>query len=192
MKALSLFCFALAFATTNPAALAQHQEPVALAEAIRAFNDRAREDPVGKHQPALTQDAVIAAIRWALLDRAKLQVADTTFRQLGEITRQHVLPKDFDLEVLTGYEPNDEVTFEVWSVRLRIPGGSIPGGTTCITIQEKMISSRLIGEQERKVIQEWRNKEQERGGIGSLERAGWMEEYRKARARAAARDTKQD
>ncbi len=192
MKRFTLFLSALAFAASNQATLAQHQQPIALAEAVSAFNDRAGENPIGKHQPALTPDAIIAAIRWAMIDRDKLLVSDDTFHQLGEITRTRVLPKNFDLEVLTGYEPNDQATFDVWSVRLRIPGGTFPGGTTCITIQEKMVGSRLIGEHERQVIHEWRKKEQERGGIGSLERGDWMQNFRKARAEAAALDAKEN
>jgi len=123
-----------------------------------------------------------------MLDRKKLLVSDETFRTLGEIIATRSLPKGFDLERVRGYEPNDQVTFDVWSVRLRIPGGTLPGGTTCIMIQENMIRSRVIGEEERKVIHKWGKKEQERGGIGSLERPEWMRQYYKERAAAAAID----
>jgi hypothetical protein len=41
-----------------------------------------------------------------------------------------------------------------------------------------MNGSRLIGEQERKVIQKWRKKEEDRGGIGGFERVEWMRKYR--------------
>jgi hypothetical protein len=161
---------------------------IPLAAAVNAFNKEAAQDPFAKDQPALTEDAVIAAMRWEMLDRKKLLVSDETFRTLGEIITTRSLPKGFDLERLRGYEPNDQVTFDVWSVRLRIPGGTLPGGTTCIMIQENMIRSRVIGEEERKVIHKWEKKEQERGGIGSMERVEWMEQYHKERDAAAAID----
>jgi len=163
-----------------------------LAEAVRAFNQRAAEDSIGKEQPALTEDSVIAAIRWEMRDRKKLLVSDETFRTLEEITRTRALPKRFELEKQRGYEPDDRVTFDVWSVRLRIPGGTLPGGSTCITIEEKMIGSRLIGEEERKVIHKWSDMERARGGIGSFERVEWMRRYHEERAQAAALDREKE
>ncbi len=169
---------------------ADSPQSVSLDEAVRQFNERCEKSGIGKAEQPLKAEAVVAAIRWRMLSRDKLPVSDETFRALGRIAAGGPLPEGFELEVLTSYEPNDEVTFNVWSVRLRIPGGSIPKGTTCINIQEKMVSSRLIGEAERKVIREWRQKEQEQGGIASLERPEWMLEYRAARQAAAAIDEK--
>ncbi|MEP6664326.1 MAG: hypothetical protein ABJC04_11755 [Verrucomicrobiota bacterium] len=189
MKTIILVLFTVALVAPGLAAVS-HEKPISFTEAVRTFNQDAKLDPIGKDQPVLTEDAVVAAIRWAMIEREKLQVTDKTFRQLGEITKSRILPKDFELEVLTGYEPNDEVAFDVWSVRLRIPGGSFPGGSTCINIQEKMILSRLIGERERKMIQKWRKKEEERGGIGSFERVEWMRKYRAEREAAAAADNR--
>jgi hypothetical protein len=158
---------------------------VSLAASVSTFNRRAADDPIGKSQPVLTEDAVIAAIRWAMLDRNTLLVNDETFRTLKDIIANHTLPTGFDLEYLTGFEPNDEVAFEKWSVRLRIPAS--PYGTTCIMIQETMIGSRVIGDEERKVIHAWQKKVQEQG-IGSMERAG----YSRDRAAAAAIDSAND
>lgn len=160
--------------------------PVALAAAVATFNQNAATDAFGKDQPPLTEEAVIAAIRWEMLHRQKLAVSDETFRTLGGITETRALPPGFELEKQRGYEPNDRVTFDVWSVRLRIPGGPHPGGSTCITIQEKMIGSRLIGEEERKVIHHWKKDEQR--GIGSFERVDWMRRYHEERTKAAALD----
>ncbi|HEX5176944.1 MAG TPA: hypothetical protein VFV83_07945 [Chthoniobacteraceae bacterium] len=159
---------------------------VPLSEAVAAFNRAAAGDPIGKEQLPLTEASVVAAIRWATLDRQKLEVSDATFAALEEITKTLALPKRFELEKQRGYEPNDRVTFDVWSVRLRIPGGPFPGGSTCITIEERMLSSRLIGEEERKVIHKF--KAEEREGIGSFQRVEWMRRYREERARAAVRD----
>jgi hypothetical protein len=153
-----------------------------LADAVKSFNQRALADSVGGGQPPLTEEEVIAAIRWSLLVRDKLPVSDQTFRALGRIIDTGKLPQGFELEYLSGYEPNEQVEFTVWSVRLRVPRE--PYGTTCIAIQEKMISSRLIGPEERKVIQKWQKKWQEQGGIASFDRP----EYDRERAKAAEID----
>jgi hypothetical protein len=189
MKAI-VFVLAIA-AFTAPANLrADGPESVSLANAVRQFNERCERNGIGKDEQPLKPEAVVAAIRWEMLHREMLAVSDETLRVLGHIAEGGPLPNGYALEVLTGYEPNDEVTFNVWSVRLRVPGGSFPGGTTCITIEEKMVNSRSIGPEERKVIREWRQKERERGGIGSLERVRWMQNYRAVREAAAAVDEK--
>ena len=165
---------------------AEPMSPPSLAEAVRSFNRAAIERPEGKAQPPLTEEEVVAAVRWSLLDRKKLPVTDETFATLSAIPEGRRLPPGFDLELLTGYEPNDRVTFDVWSIRLRLPSES--GDTTGVTIREQMIRSRPIGEGERRVIEEWARRERERGGIGSLERPRWMRAYREARAKAAEMD----
>ena len=40
-----------------------------LAQAVREFNEKAKENPVGKSQPVLTEDEVVAAIRGWIRDR---------------------------------------------------------------------------------------------------------------------------
>jgi len=188
-KLLTSFVF-LGLVGTNACALEPPEGGadirVPLSEAVMAFNRAAADDPIGRDQPPLTEESVIAAIRWALLDRNKLEVAEATFDALDEVTKTRALPKRFELEKQRGYEPNDRVTFDVWSVRLRIPGGPFPGGSTCITICERMLHSRLIGDEERKVIHKFN--EEEREGIGSFQRLEWMRRYREEREKAAARD----
>ena len=137
-------------------------DTISLADAVDVFNRKAEGNPIGKTQPVLTEDAVIAAIRWAMSDRRKLLVRDETFQALDKVIATRTLPKEFELEYLTGYESNEE-KFDVWSVRLRISGGTLPNGTTCIMISETMIRSKTIGAEERKVISAWQKKWKERG-----------------------------
>jgi tRNA A-37 threonylcarbamoyl transferase component Bud32 len=179
----------------NKAAAASELPPApddstSLAQAVNDFNKRYHDAAEAAGEPDLTVEAVLAAIRWAMLDRPKLSVTNATFATLGRITETQALPKGFELELLIGYEPNDQATFAVWSVRLRIPGTVIPNGTTCIMIHEQQISSHVIGEEERKVIHAWQEKERAQGGVGSMERAEWGEKYRRDRAAAAAIDTR--
>jgi hypothetical protein len=183
---LSAAAGAAALTVGHPAAAEIETRARSLDEAIRVFNANAKDHSIGKMQPPLREEEVIAAIRWARIHASDLPVSDETLETLERIARVKELPAGFDLEVLSGYEPNDEVTFDVWSIRLRIPRE--PGGTTCVMIREQWVKSREIGPEERRVIAEWRRKEQERGGIGSFERVDRMREYRRARAEAAHKD----
>jgi hypothetical protein len=172
----------LAAGGIDRAAGSQAEGSVSLEDAIRAFNEVAALDPIGKGEPALDRDEVAAAIRWATLDRARLPVSDRTFESHRNVADTGRLPKGFEFEKLNGYEPNDRLTFEVWSVRLMVPRE--PEGTFSLTIRERMIRSRPIGEEERKVIHEWKAKERP----GGFERVEWMRKYRQERAKAAAID----
>ena len=146
---------AIAKQTLLPTGTATPTNSVLLAEAVRRFHARYATDLIGKDQPPLTEAEVLAAIRWAMTDRAKLLVADDTFRTLGRVVETRWLPDNFELEAETGYQPNNSVTFDVWSVRLRIPGGPNLTGTTCISIRENILGSRTIGKHEQAVIQKW-------------------------------------
>ncbi|MCF7787597.1 MAG: serine/threonine protein kinase [Prosthecobacter sp.] len=166
-------------------AKATADDSISLAQAVNDFNKRNHDAAIAAKQPDLTVEGVLAAIRRAMQDRPKLSITNATFTALSRVTETQVLPNDFELELLTSYE-DDEAVFDVWSVRLRIPGTVIPGGTTCIMIHEQQLSRRVIGEAERKVIHAWQEKERRQGGIGSFERV----EYRKERDAAAAIDAK--
>lgn len=170
---------------TSPASYAA----TPLAEAVRRFNERAGEDQVGKHQPPLTVDEVVAAVRWTLRHAHEgnaARLGEGTRRQLADLAENGSFPADFELEKANGYEPDDRVVFTVWSIRIRVPSSA--GGTTCVTVREQMIASRVMGDEERKFLAQWREKERARGGIGSFERAEWMHKYRNARDEAIERD----
>jgi hypothetical protein len=148
-----------------------------LADAIKAFNERAAENPIGKEQPPLTEEEVVAAIRWWDFERNKAPVSDDEYRAFRNVAETRRLPHGWEFEVLTGFEPNHQVTFDAWSVRIRMPRQN--GMTYAFSIRERMIRSRLIGTEERKVIEKW-----DQSSIGSFERA----EYRREREAAAALD----
>jgi hypothetical protein len=175
----------------KPAAIADAMpatdDSISLAQAVNDFNKRYHATAAAAKQTDLTVDAVLAAIRSAMLDRPNLSVTNATFAALGHVIETQVLPKEFELELLTGYE-DDQTTRNVWSVRLRIPGTVIPNGTTCISIHEQLLSTHIIGEEERKVIHAWREKERKQGGISSFERAEWGSKEREERDAAAAID----
>ncbi len=148
-----------------------------LADAVSTFNARAGENPIGKEQPLLTEEEVIAAIRWWEFHRKESPVSDEEFRAFRNAAETRRLPAGWELEVLTGFEPNHQVTFEAWSVRLRMPREN--GMTYAFSIRERMVRSRLSGPEERKVIEKW-----DRSALGSFERV----QYQREREAAAARD----
>ena len=152
-----------------------------LSEALRVFNARAKNNPIGKSQPPLTKNEIIAAIRWALVNPDELPVSDKTLQTLREITNSHQLPPGFELEVLTDFVPDNQIEVTKWSVRLRIPAE--PQGTTCISIREKPIRSRLLGEKEKKVMEKWQKKWASEGIVSSE-----VSEYKKELAKAAEAD----
>ncbi len=182
MKKLGPFTFVLLTVVFGNLGDSRASEPspagfISLAEAIGNFNAKANENPIGKEQPPLTDKEVIAAIRWWDFHRKEAPVSDQEYRAFRDIAETHRLPQGAEFEVLTGFEPNDEVTFNAWSVRIRMARPN--GGTYAFLIRERMIGSRLIGPQEREVIQKW-----SKSPMGSFQRA----EYRKEREAAAARD----
>ena len=143
------------------------------------FNKQAARETIGKTQAPLTEDEVIAAIRWINASRTESGVKEAEYSALLKIAETRQLPPGADLEVLTEFEPNDTVVVTAWSVRLRMPHGEY-GGTYAFPIREQMIASRLIGPEERKVIQKWEKKWQEQGGIASFDRPTYTQERHNA------------
>ena len=178
-NALSLIVMlTLAFTGVCPLRAAEPEPDgsTSLADAVEAFNEKALQNPIGKEQPPLTEEEVIAAIRWSDLDRKQLPVSDEEYRAFRNIADTRRLPKGSEFEVLTRFEPNEKFVFEAWSVRITMPKEK---GTYAFVIRERMVRSRVIGAEERKVIERWN-----KSPIGSLSRA----QYDKEREAAAALD----
>ncbi len=111
---------------------------VSLAEAVEQFNSRALMDPIGKTQPPLTEEEVIAAIRWA--DHEDFPVTSHEFAAYKKIAETKKLPPGAELEVISRFVPNDEYEFKAWSVRLRMPRSS-GHGSYAYSIRQRWISS---------------------------------------------------
>jgi hypothetical protein len=176
-NALSLIVIlTLAFSGFCPLRAAEPEPDgsTSLADAVESFNEKALQDPIGKEQPPLTEEEVIAAIRWSGLDRNQMPVSDEEYRAFRKIADTRRLPKGSEFEVLTGFEPNQRFVFEAWSVRIRMPKEN---GTYAFVIRERMIRSRLIGAEEHKVIEKWN-----KTPLGSLSRAKYDMEREAATA----------
>jgi hypothetical protein len=111
---------------------------IPLGQAIRELNDQYRNDRIGKDQPPLTEDEVVAAILWAAHERKEFPVTDDEFQAFQHIAESRRLPRGSQFEVLTGYEPDTFTVFEVWSVRIRMPRLSGPG-SYAFRVRERII-----------------------------------------------------
>ncbi len=119
-----------------------------LADAVKAFNEKAAEDPIGKDQPPLTVDEVVAAIRaWNRLEVPEFpdQVCDA-FTQIAQ-TRS--LPPGAAFESLNGWFPGGDYHFDVWWVRVVVTNRD--GRGFSFVIRERMIRSRTVDEELQRV-----------------------------------------
>ena len=132
---------------TLPSSSAVTADPNAtpLAAAIKAFNERYSSHPIGKDQPPLTEDEVVAAIRWWGTKRNNAPVTEAEFHEFQKIADTRMLPEKAEFELLTSFRPADQLEFDAWSVRIRMPGGR---GTYAYVIRDRWIRSRSLNQQE--------------------------------------------
>lgn len=119
-----------------------------LAAAIHGFNEKHSGDRIGKDQPPLTEDEVIAAIRWYKTKRNEADLTNEEFQAFQEIADKGVLPDKVEFEVLTGFQPNDRFRFDAWSVRIVMPRLSKKGWTYGFTIRDRWINSERLAERQ--------------------------------------------
>jgi hypothetical protein len=178
----------LAIAAASPVA-----EPPAtsLAEAIRAFNERASVDPVGKGEAPLTEEEVVAAIRWWDRDRKpalpEAPVPEALARRFLRIAEAREFPADASFETLTKFKPGGDYLFTIWSVRLVLPRGG--GYSYDIEVRHRMVRSWTIDEELDRVSKEIADREAARGKVGPDAPGEYRQyEYRdKLRAAVAAK-----
>ena len=116
-----------------------------LSTAIKAFNQRHLNDPIGKNQPLLSEAEVIAAIVGWASKRDDLPVTNAEFDELQTIAVTGTLPPKAEIEVLTSFQPNDELQFDAWSVRLRLQRGE-GGGSYAYTIRNRWLRVKALKE----------------------------------------------
>jgi hypothetical protein len=125
------------------AALASGPDFSALRAAVEAFNAQSLSSPIGKDQPPLSVEEVVAAIR--LTERTEHPAAtDALFGSLQRIATTGKLPPGAQLEVLTGLDRGGAFLFDVWYVRMMLPKDE--GGTYSFPIRSRTIRSRPVGE----------------------------------------------
>jgi hypothetical protein len=121
---------------------------MSLDEAVRIFNAQAQADQVGKDQPPLTVDEVVGAIRW--FNRNEAPVTDAEFAAFRKIAETKQLPRGTEFEVLGGFIPGDGFRYTRWSVRIRMPQITPPGGSFAYSLRERTIRAEPETGEERK------------------------------------------
>jgi RNA polymerase sigma factor (sigma-70 family) len=122
---------------------ASHEDAggTSLAEAIGSFNREAGSDPIGKDQPKLTEDEVIAAVRaWATC--AGQDAPKAPPQEYRMVAETRTLPKGAVIDSTNKLIGRGYST-DVWWIHLRIPqrpGGPIP--TYSLRIRMQQIRSR--------------------------------------------------
>jgi hypothetical protein len=122
--------------------LANEAPAMTLTEAIRIFNLEAQSHPVGKDQPPLTVDEVVAGIRW--YDREDAPVTDEEFAEFRKIADTRRFPAGTRFEVLDGFIPGDGYRYTRWSVRVLMPRTAKPGWTFAYSIRERTIKAEPV------------------------------------------------
>jgi hypothetical protein len=116
---------------------------VPLQKAIADFNAQAALDPIGKDQPPLTEEEVLAAIR--LAEPSDFPAAPVfTFQAFKQIATTRSLPRDASVDLLTGIDPGNDFVFDVWYVRIMLPKEE--GGSYSFTIRNRIIRARPVRE----------------------------------------------
>lgn len=153
---LALMCQTVAGQTSR-------QESLPLANAIKAFNKKAAEDPIGKDQPPLTEEEAIAAIRAWEHTKSKWPMSDEMYEAFKKVAETRTLPPNASFYWETGYQPVGAFVFDIWSVRI---GMSRPDRSAYdIELRSRFIRSRTLEEeldQVQKKLQQFLEDERER------------------------------
>jgi RNA polymerase sigma factor (sigma-70 family) len=116
-----------------------------LADAIKAFDEKASKDQIGKDETPITEQEVIAGIRAS--ERPKESaVTDKLYNAFKQIAETHQLPPGAALEAIGGsWDPGGSFVYDVWRVRVKMPKED--GGTYSFQIRERIIRSRTLQEE---------------------------------------------
>lgn len=70
-----------------------------LSEIISEFNKAQRQDAIGKNEPLLTDDEVVAAIRWIVeRERKKYELSDSEWLSLQTIAQTRIMPANWEIK----------------------------------------------------------------------------------------------
>ena len=105
-----------------------------LSTAIADFNTKAAQHEIGRDQPPLTQDEVLAAIMLAEKKQFP-EASQHDFERFKAIASTKEIPADGEFEILDGLDPGGDFIFDVWYVRIRL--NKEDGGNYAFTIRER-------------------------------------------------------
>jgi serine/threonine protein kinase len=112
---------------------------LALSDAVGEFNREQQKNMLGKTQPPLTDDEVIASLLWTQ-DSVFKSLSDEEQKKLKSIYTERVLPAPFRFTVLTELKGVEKERFQVWFIQLTL---TRPDGTEFRhNIREQFICER--------------------------------------------------
>ena len=120
------------------------KEDIAIADAVQQFNERASDDPIGKTQPPLTKEELIAAIRgWMVEEHPH---SDIFLKRLQGIAETGMIPKGCYLDFIPGWHGYNGYDYKVWWIDLFVcadkPGEKVRGSRGYnYRLRAQMISS---------------------------------------------------
>lgn len=124
------------------------EKPVSLADAIAEFNDRAAANLIGRDQPPLTEDEVIAAIRGIDREHGRpRRMSDEVYEALQKIAATRMLPSNAQLEFTNSWITRNGFHITVWWADLVIMTGEKTGYG--YRLRDRKVSSRPLTDRER-------------------------------------------
>jgi hypothetical protein len=97
-----------------------------LAEAVKSFNEQAKTEIfVGRNQPPLTEEEVVAAIRGWI--RKQAPVDNDTYAIYEKIASTKMLPARATITFTTRWEGYNGYNFDVWWIDLSVMTGETTG-----------------------------------------------------------------
>jgi len=115
-------------------------QPRSLSDAVKEFNWKAQTDPIGKGQPLLTEDEVVAAIRGWI--REQMPAPDAVYNAFQQVAETKRLPPTAKMDFTTGWHGYKGFHFEVWWIDLTLTEGSKHGYT--YRLRDRKIRCRPI------------------------------------------------
>jgi hypothetical protein len=126
----------------------QDDKPVALADAVKEFNQSAADDPVGLTEAPLTEDEVISSLR-GISRGQNPRMTDDVYNAFQKIIITRMIPAKAKLGFTNGWTYNG-YAFTVWWVDLSVMTGDATGYT--YRLRDRKISSRPLTEAEREKL----------------------------------------
>ena len=121
-----------------------------LARAVRDFNEKAALDPIGRNQPKLTIDEVVAAIRGWI--RKRHPVSDDVYQAYQDIAETQTLPDGAKLRFTKSWVGYREFAFDVWWIDLWLPTEKNLGYN--FRLRDQKLRSRKLTDEERRRLKE--------------------------------------
>ena len=100
---------------------------LSLGDAVIEFNRKAQLDEIGKDQPPLTEDEVVAAIRGWI--REQMPATDAVYDAFQRVATTKQLPPTAKLHFTTDWHGFKGMHFDVWWIDLTLTEGSKHGYT---------------------------------------------------------------